>query len=107
MTLALVDTNVVSMLFKQDTRAENYTAHIARHVLYISFMTLAELDRWALERNWGAARKRKPAEYIEIFAVIYSDRELCLKWAEVKTASQRCGRTIETADVWITATALH
>ena len=83
MRLAIVDTNVVSMLIKSDTRSKLYDAHLASHTLGISFMTLAELDRWALERNWGSARRMKLAEHMDVFAVYYADRELCMKWAEV------------------------
>lgn len=106
MRLAIVDTNVVSMLIKSDTRSKLYDAHLASHTLGISFMTLAELDRWALERNWGSARRMKLAEHMDVFAVYYADRELCMKWAEVKAESRRRGRPIETADAWIAATAL-
>ena len=56
MNAALVDTDVVSMLFKGDTRALAYRPHIAGRLLGISFMTLAELERWSLERSWGQNR---------------------------------------------------
>jgi hypothetical protein len=53
MNAAIVDTDVVSMLFKGDTRAVAYQPHITGRLLGISFMTLAELERWGLERDWG------------------------------------------------------
>ena len=106
MKLALADTNVVSMLFKRDTRAGLYETHTHGRMLYISFMTLAELDEWAIIRNWGAIRREELAVFLENFSVLYADRELCLKWAEVKAESRRRGRPIETADGWIAATAL-
>jgi predicted nucleic acid-binding protein len=57
MNAAIVDTDVVSMLFKGDTRALAYRPHITGRLLGISFMTLAELERWPLERKWGQGRK--------------------------------------------------
>jgi predicted nucleic acid-binding protein len=57
MNAAVVDTDVVSMLFKGDTRAVAFQPHITGRLLGISFMTLAELERWPLERNWGQRRK--------------------------------------------------
>lgn len=57
MNAAIVDTDVVSMLFKGDTRAIAYRAHVTGRLLGISFMTLAELERWALERRWGRFAK--------------------------------------------------
>ena len=57
MNAAIVDTDVVSMLFKGDTRALAYSAHMMGRLLGISFMTLAELERWPLRRDWGLRRK--------------------------------------------------
>jgi hypothetical protein len=45
MYAAIVDTDVVSMLFKGDTRALAYRPHIIGRLLWISFMTLAEFER--------------------------------------------------------------
>jgi predicted nucleic acid-binding protein len=53
----VVDTDVVSFAFKDDTRAQAYRQHLAGGRIAISFMTATELDRWALERNWGSARR--------------------------------------------------
>lgn len=51
MTWVVVDTDVFSFLFKGDTRAELYRADIEGQRLAISFMTLAELRRWALSKK--------------------------------------------------------
>jgi len=55
MEIVAVDTDVVSFLFKRDTRAASYEPHLAGKNLIISFMTLAELSHWPLQRNWGEA----------------------------------------------------
>ncbi len=107
MNAAIVDTDVVSMLFKGDTRALAYRAHIAGRLLGISFMTLAELDRWPLERDWGHGRKLELAQYLTKYTVLPVSRELCAQWAEVAFAARRNGRPIQTADAWIAASALH
>ena len=60
---AIVDTDVVSMLFKGDTRALAYRRHVTGRLLGISVMTLAELERWSLERGWGSKRKLELAEH--------------------------------------------
>jgi tRNA(fMet)-specific endonuclease VapC len=52
----IVDTDVASFLFKEDTRADIYRTHLAGVVASISFMTLAELEQWVVLRNWGARR---------------------------------------------------
>jgi predicted nucleic acid-binding protein len=107
MNAAIVDTDVVSMLFKGDTRALAYRSHITGRLLGISFMTLAELERWSLERNWGQRRKLELAQHLTRYTVLPVSRELCGKWAEVSFAAKRKGRPIQTADAWIAASALH
>jgi len=105
-TSLVVDTNVISFIFKQDTRGDLYKPHLADKLLIISFMTKAELDQWTLLNKWGDAKRRDLAQYLKNFVVINSDSNLCLRWAEIKTQAKVTGRPIETADAWIAATAL-
>ena len=107
MNAAIVDTDVVSMLFKGDSRAHNYRAFLTGRLLGVSFMTLAELDRWSLERNWGTARKTEPEAHLTKYAILPATRELCSAWAKVSWEARRKGRPIQTADAWIAASALH
>jgi predicted nucleic acid-binding protein len=107
MNAAIVDTDVVSMIFKGDTRAFSFRKHIAGRLLGISFMTLAELERWPLERGWGPARKLDLARHLARYTVLPVSRELCLKWAEVSFDAKRQGHPIQTADAWMAASALH
>ena len=106
LTARLVDTDVVSFLLKRDSRAALYRPHLADRLLVISFMTLAELDRWALERNWSEARRARMEEQLRQYVIYPSDRALCRTWAEVMHMARRRGRPIQTADAWIAATAL-
>jgi len=76
-------------------------------LLGISFMSLAELQRWHLQRNWGFVRKAELEQYLTRFTVLPTSRELCGRWAEVSWQARRKGRPIQTADAWIAASALH
>ena len=106
MSSVIIDTDVLSFLWKNDTRSELYRPHLSEKIIVISFMTLAEIDRWALERKWGEVRKKKMEQHLKNFVVHPYNRELCLKWAEASWSAQRNGKPIETADAWIAATAL-
>ena len=88
----VVDTDVLSFLFKKDSRAELYRARLDGSLTVISFMTLAETDRWALARGWGEARKTRMKEFLSDFIVVHSDRALCLRWAEAIDSARRNGR---------------
>jgi|SRR6185437_981449 predicted nucleic acid-binding protein len=102
----VVDTDVVSYLFKNHPTAIHYLPDLANRTPIISFMTLAELDRWAIQANWGQDRCHRLREYTDRFAILPYNRDLCAKWAEVTVAAQLRGRRIDCADAWIAATAL-
>jgi tRNA(fMet)-specific endonuclease VapC len=106
MDFVLVDTDVVSFTFKRDTRRSLYRGHLDGKLLFISFMTVAELDPWADARNWGKRKRAELAAFLQPYTVIDSDRELCRTWAQVKNVAQRAGHHLDTADAWIAATAL-
>ncbi len=106
MSPVVVDTDVVSYLFRRDSRAELYRAHLDGELLVVSFMTVAELDRWALERDWGASRRRSMEEHLGNFVVYPYGRAICQKWAEVSDGARRRGSPVGVADAWIAATAL-
>ena len=56
-TAVVVDTDVVSMIFKGDSRGFSFRRLMSGRLTAISFMTLAELERWPLESGWGQWRK--------------------------------------------------
>lgn len=102
----VIDTDVVSFVFKRDTRADDYRPHLEGEIAIISFMTLAELRRWTRERNWGAARRRELEEFLGGYAVFYADDDLCSVWADVMSSARRKGRPIAMTDAFVAATAL-
>ena len=102
----VVDTDVISYLFRHDTRAEMFRPFLSGQLVAISFMTVAELDRWALQREWGPQRLERMAELLERFTIVLVDRALCRIWAELSDQARRNGRPILAADAWIAATAV-
>ncbi|MEO6588464.1 MAG: type II toxin-antitoxin system VapC family toxin [Pyrinomonadaceae bacterium] len=103
----VVDTNILSYLFKRDTRVQLYESHLKGVTRLISFMTLAELYNWTLQNNWGSRRKEELEKYISgNYGVIYSDEELCKIWANIKSDAHKYGNPIDTADAWVAAVAL-
>lgn len=102
----VVDTDVVSFALRGSPEAQLYGPHLTSRVLVLSFMTVAELDKWALQRNWGAQRIAGMEGYLSGFTVVSTDRALCRMWARVVDSERRQGRIMGTADAWIAATAL-
>ncbi len=101
-----MDTDVVSFVFKRDSRAELYRPHLDGELLVITSMTVAELDRWTLERDWGEPRRQRMEEHLRNFVIYPYNRRMCRKWAEVSDEARRKGRPVGVADAWIAATAL-
>lgn len=102
----VVDTDVVSYLFRGDSRAKDYRPHLDGGLLVVSFMTVAELYRWALERNWGKVRKQRMEEHLSDFVLHPANLSLCRMWAQATDTARRAAKPIGTADGWIAATAL-
>ena len=68
-------------------------------------MSIAELERWAIERNWGTSRRINLRRFLGAFVTRPFDRALCEAWAVVMTESRRRGQPIAHSDAWIAATA--
>jgi len=72
----------------------------------ISFMTMAELERWAIQYRWGEHRLHWIHMYLSRFIIVPSSPDLCRKWAEVMVAARAAGRRLECAYAWIAAAAV-
>ena len=103
----LLDTNVVSFLLKEDTRAKTYAPYLEGRILMLSFMTVAELFQWAIIRNWGAQRMEQLELTLQAYTVLPFDLALCRKWGEVRAKCRAAGHPISPQDAWIAATALQ
>lgn len=72
--------------------------------LAVSFMTVAELYRWPLERGWGEARISALLSHLSSYVVLPYDDQMSWEWARIMA---RKGRPISIPDAWIAATALR
>jgi predicted nucleic acid-binding protein len=93
MTAVVVDTDVVSFIFKNHPIGRLYEEDLAGCTLLVSFMTVAELDRGPFNPGGG----RRAANGCDCI----SNDSCCCPTAAY---SVRFGR-IECADAWIAATA--
>ncbi len=104
--IVVVDTNVVSYIFKRDSRETLYTSHLQGRVAIIAAQTFAELEAWPLKNGWGRHRHEALRAYLETYAFAEVDKAICLQWARVEANARQIGRPITEADAWIAATAL-
>ena len=104
MNTVLVDTDVFSYLLKNDTRAGLYRKHLDGQRLALSFMTLGELQSWAVERNWGATRMGELRAKLRNYFVLHSDDETAERYGAVRNVR---GFPVNVGDAWVAATALR
>jgi len=102
----VVDTCVVSIMFKENPLREAYERHLRGRLLIISPMTLAELERWALARNWGTARRYRLDQYLKQYVVQPFSRALCQRWAQATHSADQNRLSISCSDAWVAAVAL-
>jgi tRNA(fMet)-specific endonuclease VapC len=103
----VIDTDVFSYFLKDDTRADLYRPHTDSQFLIVSFMTVAEVEKWSLRSAWGARRKAEFEKTLRRYHIQDSTRKVCRLWAEVVDEGRRTGLNIDDADAWIAATALY
>jgi predicted nucleic acid-binding protein len=103
----LLDTNIVSFLFKKDNRAKAYAPHLQGKRQMISFVTVAELYQWATIRNWGERRIGQLEHTFRKYTILLVDIALCRRWGDVRAKCRAAGQPISPQDAWIAATALQ
>lgn len=108
MSVAIADTNVVSILFRPGKALYPQCAEVASgRQLFISFMTRAELVLWPKRNQWGPQRASDLQTHLGTFTTLFPDEETCELWAEITSKGYSAGRPISTADAWIAATAVR
>jgi len=103
----LVDTNVVSYIMREDTRAKFYVPHLKGKLLAISFITVGEMFYGAIKKQWGEQKRNDLEDTLRKFVVIPYDKEVAWCYARVVTERERKGRPIDLHDAWIAACALR
>jgi predicted nucleic acid-binding protein len=106
-SLAVVDTDVISFLFKDHSLAPAYRTILAGRRLAVSLITLGEIEYGMETKNWGAGRRDLMRRFLTRFAHLLPDTETARVWARVKSGSERKGRPITFADAWIAAAAVQ
>ena len=104
--MIVLDTNVVSYIFNNDSRARFYTEQIRGQRTFISFQTLEEIWHGAYRDGWGNRRKDELTEYLERYEVVWPETDLAHTCARLRAERRSAGRELGIADAWIAATAL-
>ncbi len=102
----VLDTSVVSLLFRRNEPVTYYRERIRGHRLIISFQTLEESWFGAIKDGWNTRRKNILRRHLDQFEVRWPNLEMVQISAALRSEREKAGRRLEVADAWIAATAL-
>jgi len=105
--MVLVDTNVVSYVFKSGPRSESYARLLLNRIPAVSLVTIGELLYGVRLARWGPTRSREFESKLHRYVVISHDYDVAATYARVMTIRRQAGRPITTNDAWIAATAVR
>jgi predicted nucleic acid-binding protein len=106
-TPVVVDTDVVSFVFKTHALAAAYQTTLAGRSLAVSLITLAEIEYGMDAKSWGTTRRDLMRRFLARFTVLLPDAETARVWAWIKSGCDKKGRPIAFADAWIAAAAVQ
>lgn len=106
-SIIVVDTNIVSYIYRNDPIATPYLSEMRGRRAVISFQTYEEILYGAFISNWGEQRVSALLDYVNAtYDLIGYDLELVQTCARLPAASRRRGRELKPADAWVAATAI-
>lgn len=111
MQSVLVDTDVVSYLFKNAPEAEQFKPYLVGKIPTIAFTTVAELYFGAYNDNWGERRLAKLEQNIRKYAVLPYDDNLARLWAKLRAKARAAGSPLgqreHVNDLWIATCSIY
>ena len=105
MAVVVLDTDAASRLQKGQLN-RGVAQSLVGATVVLTFVSVAELLKWAESRSWGAARKAELDRWLEPIPVVPVDRGVCWQWAKLSAAAERRGRPRPVNDMWVAACCL-
>lgn len=102
----VIDTDAASVL--QKGRAPGWVnRRVAGQRVWLTFVTVAELWKWAEVRSWGPTTRGELDSWLARRPVIPYDVEVSRAWARLAARAQRRGRPRPQNDMWVAASCLR
>jgi predicted nucleic acid-binding protein len=101
----VLDTDVVSRLHKR-TLPASLLGQLVGMAPCVTFVTLGELEKWAVLRAWGHQRRASLAHWLDGVPRLGYDDEVARVWGRLAGEAVRRGRTRPTNDMWNAACCL-
>jgi toxin FitB len=101
----VLDTDVASTILR-GRLADPLRSRLAGHSLCITFVTLGELTKWTVLRDWGPRRLADLASWRRQVVLLPFDEAVAIRWGELQANAQLRGRPRPVNDSWIAACCL-
>ncbi len=102
----VIDTDVASLLQKHQVPPW-VLRHLAGARIWLTFITVGELAKWAVARDWGESRRGRLEAWTVQRPLIPYDTEIARMWGELAGKAQLRGRSRPQNDTWIAACCLR
>ena len=103
----LVDTDVISFLFKNHPLADTFRPLLYGRNACVALATVAEIEFGMEVDAWGDARRDRMRSFLFEFTTLLPDLATARQWAQIRSECQRVGPRIAPMDAWIAATAVQ
>ena len=105
MSFVVLDTDVASAILRQRV-PESLAWSLVGRTLAITFVTVGELWKWTLVRQWGPQRAAGMQAFLSRVVVLPYSATVARTWGELQAHAQRRGRPQSANDTWIAACCL-
>jgi hypothetical protein len=101
----VIDTDVASRLMRR-TLPASVADRLVGRTPAVTFVTVGELLRGAVQARWGARRVTELSRWLDRLVVLPADRTVAHRWGELTGRALRAGRPLPANDAWIAACCL-
>jgi toxin FitB len=101
----VLDTDVASTILR-GRLVDPLRSRLIGHSLCITFVTLGELTKWTVLRDWGPRRLATLTTWRQQVVLLPFNEAVATKWGELQANAQLRGRPRPVNDTWIAACCL-
>lgn len=105
MSYIAIDTDVASTILR-GRLSDQLRSRLAGHSLCITFVTLGELTKWTVLRDWGPRRLADFDSWRRQVVLLPYDEAVAVRWGRLQADAQLRGRPRPFNDSWIAACCL-
>jgi predicted nucleic acid-binding protein len=101
-----LDTDIASLIQKR-REPDWVRAHLIGQRVWLTFVTVGELAKWAEIRSWGPPARERLDRWLAARGVLPYDETVARTWGWLAARAQKRGRPRPHNDMWIAACCIR